>query len=200
MAVEDSLFTVFLKEALPFCVEREPVYQWHASRRQGVVEAGWLANELLVHQTIIWVKARAVLTRNHFMFQFEPCFYGWPVGKMPTKRRRPPCNMSNVWQVDQKGQSDGIHPTQKPVELFRRVMEWSTLPGEICLEPFSGSGTQIMAAEELHRRCYAIEISPAFVDVAVVRWQNATKNEARLVDEKGQLGPTFAEVGKTRTK
>jgi DNA modification methylase len=62
----------------------------------------------------------------------------------------------------------------KPVELQKRCLEYHTLPGGLCYEPFSGSGTCIIAAEMSGRRCYAIELSPAFVDVAVVRWQNFT--------------------------
>jgi hypothetical protein len=72
------------------------------------------------------------------------------------------------------------HPTQKPVELFARPMRRHTKVGEVCFEPFSGSGTQIAAAEQLGRRCCAIELEPVFVDVAVRRWQRLTGREAVL--------------------
>ncbi len=132
-----------------------------------------------MHQTIIWVKARPVLTRSHYMWQYEPCFYGWRNGQMPDYDRRPAANERNVWQIDQVGQLDGIHPTQKPLEVFERPMKFHTQPGEICLEPFSGSGSQLVAAERLGRRCYAMEISPAFVDADVLRWQRASGKVAR---------------------
>ncbi len=119
---------------------------------------------MLLHQIIVWVTARPVLTRSHFMWQHEVCAYGWRTGKVPSK---PPANSHSVWTIDQIGESDGIHPTQKPVELARRPILYQTQLGDICYEPFSGSGTTIAAAELTGRRCYAMEISPAFVDVAV---------------------------------
>ncbi|MBK8172756.1 MAG: DNA modification methylase [Sandaracinaceae bacterium] len=175
-----DFFASFLRVALPHCIERVPVYQWHATRRQVLVEEAWKANGLLVHQTIIWVKARKVLTRSHFMWQHEPAFYGWIEGFMPEPDRRPPPSESTVWQIDQIGQQDGIHPTQKPTAIFERPIAFHTKPGEIVLEPFSGSGTQIIAAQSSARRCYALEISPAFVDAAIERWQRAAGGVAVL--------------------
>lgn len=62
------------------------------------------------------------------------------------------------------------HPTPKPLELFETPMRQHTIPGEVCYEPFAGSGTQIIAAERLARRCFAIEVSPHYCDVIVRRW------------------------------
>lgn len=108
--------------------------------------------------------------------------------------RRPEPSARSVWEVDQQGEQDGIHPTQKPVELFRRPIRWHTLRGEICLEPFSGSGTQLVAAEEQGRRCYAMEISPGFVDVAIRRWEQATGKSVTLDGD----GRTLAEIAVER--
>jgi len=185
-----EFFSAWLSAWLSACVERVPVYQWHATRRQVIVEEAWKQNGLLVHQTLIWVKARPVLTRCHFMWQHEPCFYGWREGFMPEKERKPPSNEKTVWQIDQVGQQDGIHQTQKPLEIFLRPIKWHTLPGEAVFEPFSGSGTQLIAAEQLGRRCFAMEISPNFVDAAIRRWQATTGRQATL----GPDGPTWDQV------
>ena len=80
--------------------------------------------------------------------------------------------------IDQQGDSDSLHPTQKPVEIFKRPIEWHTRPSEICYEPFGGSGTQVIAAELLGRACYAMEISPEFCDVILARWEAATGKQA----------------------
>jgi DNA modification methylase len=138
------------------------IYQWHASRRSDLVVRAWEENEILPHQSIVWVKTRPVLTRSHFMWQYEPCWYGWKQGSPP--ERRPPANQSNVWQISQKGQQDGIHPTQKPTELFEWPLSWHTAPGEFVYEPFCGSGSQLIAAAKLGRRCLAVEIAPEFCD------------------------------------
>lgn len=101
------------------------------------------------------------------MWQHEPCAYGWVKGKGIDLK--PPASERSVWEIDQKGEQDGIHPTQKPVELFARPMRWHLPPGGLEYEPFSGSGTALVAAEQEGRRCYAMEISPAFVAVALER-------------------------------
>ncbi|MCC7014841.1 MAG: DNA modification methylase [Planctomycetes bacterium] len=190
-----DFFGSFLRVALPHCVERVPVYQWHATRRQSLVEVAWKQNGLLVHQTVVWVKARAVLTRSHYMWQHEPCFYGWVEGNMPEPDRRPPPAERTVWEIDQVGQQDGIHPTQKPLEIFERPIRFHTREGEIVLEPFSGSGTQIVAAERLHRRCHALEISPAFVDAAVRRWELLSGRAAVLENTRATFACVSTERG-----
>jgi DNA modification methylase len=171
-----AFFVAYLEAAFPHLEERAPVYQWHANLRSHLVHAAWEQVGLLVHQYIIWVKTRGVLTRSHFMWQHEPCMYGWRQGSMP--KLKPPANETSVWHVDQKGEQDGIHPTQKPVELFRRPMLWHTKPGDLVYEPFLGSGTAIVAAEMTGRRCFAMEQEPAYVDVAVRRWEQFTGQTA----------------------
>lgn len=171
-----DFFLSFLQAALAHCREGVAVYQWHAHRRQALVEEAWRQAGLFFHQQIIWVKARPVLTRSHYMWQHEPCFYGWRDGGQPEQKPAP--GSSTVWEVGQQGEQFGIHPTQKPVELFTRPIEAHTLPGEICLEPFSGSGTQIIAAERTGRRCFAVDQEPRYVDVAVMRWEAFTGQTA----------------------
>ncbi len=173
-----DFFSLFMGVALPHLEEYAAIYQWHASSRQMLVQAAWEQNSVHVHQTIIWVKARPVLTRCHYMWQFEPAFYGWKKGKSP--KLKPPANSRNVWEIDQQGEQDGIHPTQKPVELFRRPLQFHTKPGGLAYEPFSGSGTAIIAAENTGRRVFAMELSPQFVDVAVQRWEEYSGQKATV--------------------
>ncbi len=178
-----AFFQSFIEAALPHLIQDVPIYQWHAHRRQALVEQAWTACGLLVHQQIIWVKARGVLTHSHFLWQHEPCFYGWREGTPP--KRKPPSNGTTVWQVDKQGESMNIHPTQKPTELFARPIEYHTETGDLCYEPFSGSGTCIIAAERLSRRCYAMEKEPAYVDVAVKRWESFTGQKAEKLKKQG---------------
>jgi DNA modification methylase len=189
-----AFFRGYLEACLTHCIERVPVYEWHAHKRQALVEQAWREVGLLLHQQLIWVKARPVLTRSHYRWQHEPCFYGWPEGKMPEKAARPSPQLTSVWEIDQVGQQDGIHPTQKPTRIFEIPIEAHTKPGDVVLEPFSGSGTQLIAAERLKRRCCAIELAPAYVDVAVLRWEKAAGCEATLLE----TGETFAAVSARR--
>ena len=104
----------------------------------------------------------------------------------------------DVWEVSRDNshgkQTSTYHPTQKPVELARRAIGNSTQEGDIVLDLFAGSGSTLMAAEQLKRCGYAIEIDPRYVDVAVRRWQEFTGKEARHGTEK----KTFDAIAKAR--
>jgi DNA modification methylase len=176
-----DFFANFIRLALQHALIDAPaLYQWCASRRQALVEEAWTANGLLLHQQLVWVKSRPILTRSHFMWQHEPCFYGWIQGRPPALRPPVSGECSTVWTI--AGENDGIHPTQKPVEIFERPITYHTHAGDTVYEPFSGSGSQIIAAERLGRRCFAMELEPAFVDVAVARWGQFTGKKAARAD------------------
>ena len=83
--------------------------------------------------------------------------------------------------MDQLGETKEDHPTQKPVELFKRPMLWHLKQGEVCWEPFCGSGTALIAAEVTGRRCFAMEREPAYVDQAVARWERFTGRKSEKV-------------------
>src|SRR2546426_11997962 len=107
--------------------------------------------------------------------------------------------MDSVWEVDWEGKSRIVgneHPTQKPTRLFEIPMEQHTRLSAIVLEPFSGSGSQIIAAEKLHRRCRAMRVSPAFVAVALRRWGKATGGQALLEGAER----SYSEVANERTR
>ena len=95
------------------------------------------------------------------------------------------CNQDTIWEVGyDKDRNETGHPTVKPTALWERPIRNHLNPGEIAYEPFSGSGSQIIAGEKEGRRIYAMEITPQFVDVAVRRWQNFTKKKAKNLTRK----------------
>jgi DNA modification methylase len=138
-------------------------------------------------QQIIWAKNRFVLGRGHYHYQHEPCWYA--VRHRSTARWLGDRSQTSLWQIDHRKSETG-HGTQKPVECMKRPIENNSSPGQAVYEPFSGSGTTIIAAEMTGRACHAIELSPQYVDVAVRRWQAFTGQVARL----GSDGRTFAQV------
>ena len=156
------------------------VYQCFGIMRTEVVWQSWREVGLLPHQVLVWKKTKSVLTYSWFMWDYEPLLVGWPEGHQP--KLHPPADARAVWEIESKIEDapGSIHPTMKPVELIRRPITYHTKPGGLIYEPFSGSGTAIIAAENTGRRCYAIEQSPAFVDVAVARWEAFTGEKARL--------------------
>ena len=179
-----DFFVKFLRAGLAHLAPNSAIYQWHANTRQALVEQAWTQCGLLVHQIVIWAKTSGVLTHSHYMWRHEPCLYGWLEGQMP--KRKPPRNESTVWEIDHFGEQMGIHPTQKPLELFERPINYHTEPNDICYEPFLGSGTQLIACERLGRRCYAMDLEPTYVDVARARWEAFTGQAAVL--EKNGVG------------
>ena len=136
-----------------------------------------------VHQQIIWVKNRAVLTRSFYLWKHEPCLMGWIKGNKPERVSEE--YLSSVWNIDTPDGADRPdHPTPKPLDCFANPMRQHVPRGGLCYEPFSGSGSQIMAGQANGRRVFAMEISPQYVDVAVKRWQTAT-GEAAVLDGDG---------------
>ena len=165
-----DLYENFIRVAIDEAIEPNAAwYCWHASRRQAMVEAAWVKFGAFVHQQIIWVKDRPILTRSWYSWQHEPCFFGWVRPKKPPRRAED--YPSSIWHIPTVavGQKTD-HPTSKPLEVFRIPLRQHTRAGELCYEPFAGSGSQIIAAEQLGRRCNALEISPRYCDVIVRRF------------------------------
>ncbi len=160
-------------------------YCWHASRRQAMLEAAWVKHGAFVHQQIIWVKNRGVLTRSWYSWRHEPCLMGWLQGNKPHREQKDV--LSSVWECDTipNGPERPDHPTPKPVRLFEIPIEQHTRPGEICYEPFGGSGTHIIAAQKLGRRCFTMEMSPVYCDVIIARWEKFTGQKAARITSSG---------------
>jgi len=146
-----------------------PAYVWHRAKRmlfeQALMDAGYH-----VHQPVIWVKPGFVIGRLHYHPRCEWALHGWLKGNgiCPFYGER---NQSDVWDVSRE--NDKIHPTQKPLKLFETPILNHTKAGEVVYEPFAGSGSQLVAAQNLNRRCYGIEISPDYCAVILERMSQA---------------------------
>ena len=175
-----ELYDGFIATAIAEAVAEDAAwYCWHASRRQAMLEACWEKAGAFVHQQIIWVKDRGVLTRSHYLWKHEPCFMGWRRPHRPPKVADE--TLASTWVIPSlAGDERPDHPTPKPLDCFAIPMRQHVGRGGLCYEPFSGSGSQIMAGEATGRRVFAMEISPAYVDVAVERWQAETGRDAIL--------------------
>jgi DNA modification methylase len=165
----EKLYDAFIGLAVQQAITEDAAwYCWHASRKQSLLEQVWEKHGVFVHQQIIWSKDRPILTRSWYMWQHEPCFFGWKRGNKPKRMAEnyPP----TIWAFPTQAPGETTdHPTQKPVELFAIPIRQHTEKRDICYEPFSGSGTQLVAAETLGRVCYAMELSAPFVAVALER-------------------------------
>ena len=179
----EKFLTDIFTAALPHVDKAAAWYCWHASMTSESFRQAWKAIGIREHQTIQWVKPAFVLGFSMWNWRNEPCLMGWQQGHKPAAY---PVSdeHSNVWEVDWEGKArctDGVHPTQKPVRLFELPMLKHTRPNDICLETFAGSGSQVIAAERLGRRCFAVERNPRFCDVIVARWEQFTGQTAVCV-------------------
>ena len=129
--------------------------------------------------TVIWVKDSFVLGRSKYHRRYEPIWYGWKDGgKSSFCKRR---DLDDVWEIPRPKRSVE-HPTMKPVELVARAIANSSSPKGIVADLFAGAGSTLMAAEQLGRACYSLELEPGYCDVICQRWSALTGLEAVLSD------------------
>jgi DNA modification methylase len=164
------------------------VYVWHAGLHTSAVEDSIRAAGFVPRAQIIWRKQHFAISRGHYHWRHEPCWYAVRKGRTAgwTGDRK----QQTVWDIRARiGASRGLdpadafrsgHATQKPVEAMKRPIVNHTQAGEAVYDPFAGSGTTIIAAEISGRVCHAIELEPAYVDVAVRRWEEHTGRRAVL--------------------
>jgi DNA modification methylase len=170
------------------------VYVWHSALYASTVAESLIACGFAIRAQIVWAKERLVLSRGHYHWQHEPCWYAVRDGS--TGHWSGDRKQTTLWSIASRDQdAETTHGTQKPVECMRRPIENNSTPGQAVYEPFSGSGTTIIAAEMSGRCCHAIELSPAYVDVAVLRWQAFAGQQAVLEFS----GLSFEQVQAERT-
>lgn len=176
----DSEFLKFLTDAFT-CASSVlkkggAFYIWHADSEGLNFRAAAKAADLLWKQTLIWNKNTLVMGRQDYQWKHEPCAYGWKNGG------------SHLWFADRKQTTvidfdkpmkNDIHPTMKPVGLFGYQMKNSSREGDLVFDGFLGSGTSLVAAEQLGRVCYGCELDPKYCDAIIARWEKLTGGTAR---------------------
>ena len=186
-------------------------YIWHAGTeglnfKLAVKAVGWELKQILV-----WAKNNMVLGRQDYQWKHEPCLYGWKPGASHffinrrdlltlTEDEAPDIDSMTKDELkallrsllnedktpttvihEDKPLRSADHPTMKPIKLMGRAIKNSTRPGEVVLDLFGGSGSTLMAAEQLARSCYTVELDPAYIDVIIKRWEEYTGDNAELL-------------------
>jgi DNA modification methylase len=168
-------------------------YVWHGALHAAEVAGSLEVAGFNIRSQIIWAKERLVLSRGDYHWQHEPAWYA--VKKTGKGHWAGDRKQTTLWQIPSKDQdAKTVHGTQKPVECMRRPILNNSSPGQAVYEPFMGSGTTLIAAETTGRAYYGIELNPAYVDVAVERWQAFTGQLAVL----DGAGTSFAEQNAER--
>ena len=161
-------------------------YVWHAGSRSHVVADSLVACGFNLYSLIVWGKNTLIIGRGHYHPKHEPCWYAVRKGK--TGHWQGDRKQTTLWSIDKPQKSETGHSTQKPIECMRIPIENNSRAGDAIYEPFSGSGTTIIAAEQTGRICYAMELSPNYVDVAVRRWQQYTGKRAVHAETGREFG------------
>lgn len=186
-------------------------YIWHAETtgrmfRSAAEKTGWQ-----IRQCLIWNKNHFILGRQDYQWKHEPCLYGWKDGaghyyfdsrseasviedaNIDIKKLKKDellkllsdilseKKATTVMDFD-KPAIDGDHPTMKPVKLIGYLMRNSSKPGDAVLDLFGGSGTTLIAAEQLGRKCYMMELDPHYCDVIIARWEQFTGRKAKKLN------------------
>ena len=187
-------------------------YLWFATRRTRELFEACADANLDVKQELYWIKQHFVLGRQDYQWQTEPCLYGWKDGAThwfaPTRcetnviedradlSKMPKADLVKMLEDilyggietdalhEDRPMRNGEHPTMKPVSLFARLIRNSTQRGETVLDPFGGSGTTIIACEQLGRKARCIELDPHYCDVIITRWEQFTGKKAVLLEEQ----------------
>ena len=170
-------------------------YVWHAGNMAHTVAESLITCGLDIRAQIIWAKNQFVIGRGDYHPQHEPCWYA--VRKTKPGHYDGGRKQSTIWNIDKPRKSETGHSTQKPVECMKRPIDNNSSPGQAVYEPFSGSGTTIIAGEMTGRSIHAIELNPAYVDVAIKRWQDFTGQDATLESDPrnwANNGITFNEA------
>ena len=161
-------------------------YVWHAANYCGVVEEGLRFARLPVRQQIIWVKQQFVFGSSTYQWKHEGCWYAVRKRRAVDPQWCGDRNQTTVWEIQNSNPMGGFaddmrtrHATQKPIECMARPMRNHGSVGMVVYDPFVGSGTSIVAAQQLERVCIALEIDPACCDVIVDRWQKLTGGKAK---------------------
>ena len=134
--------------------------------------------EIPLRHCLIWVKNNHVLGRCDYNYKHEPILFGW-VDKHKFYGKG--AHKFSTWEIPKPLKND-LHPTMKPVALIENALLNSTLNGQICLDLFGGSGSTLIACEQLNRKCYMMELDEHYCDVIINRWQKLTGKEAVRAD------------------
>lgn len=212
-SMEDSAFRAFLTDAFKAAnsVMRpgSGFYIWHADLEgynfRAAVKSIWM-----LRQNLVWVKNSIVLGRQDYQWKHEPCLYGWKAGthyffddrteatviddKLDIRKLKKDQMINLLEKIfsdknpttvlyEDKPLHNDVHPTMKPVRLIARLIRNSSRQNAKVLDSFGGSGTTLIACEQLGRRAFLCELDPHYCDVIIQRWENLTGKQAVLITE-----------------
>lgn len=175
-----SFLTDAFSNAYSVMKEGAAFYVWYASREHVNFECALRGVGFEVKQQLIWNKNSLVLGRQDYQWKHEPCLYGWKAGashKWYSDR-----SQTTVMDFDKPLRND-LHPTMKPIPMIAYQIGNSSAKGDLVIDPFGGSGTTLIACEQIGRKCCTMELDERYASVIIRRWEELTGKKAELIRE-----------------
>ena len=185
-------------------------YVWHADSKGFEFRTALKEVGLTLRETLIWVKNALVLGRQDYQWRHEPCLYGWKDGAahyfvddrsqstviedagvdyrklkkdelLKLVLQLTDVSVPNTVIYEDKPTKNDIHPTMKPVKLMARLIKNSTKQEQLVLDLFGGSGSTLIACEQINRKCFTMEYDPKYCDAILDRWEKLTGEDAERI-------------------
>lgn len=177
--MEDGQFLEFLTKCFTIAKDQmksgAAFYIWHADNESLNFRLALKNSGLTLRQTIIWNKSSITLGRQDYQWKHEPCLYGWKDGA--SHNWYSDRCQSTVLEFNKPSRSEE-HPTMKPLDLIGYQIQNSTKNNDVVLDLFGGSGTTLIACQQMNRRCYMLELDAKYCDVIIKRWETLTGEKA----------------------
>jgi len=189
-----EFYIAVLKNLYENSTDTCPIYWWFASKNMLMNRIAFAETDWYFSQMIIWLKNSMILSRGQDYHRcYEPCLFGWKKGKTHFSNKQIADlkdswmeldfesfqDQLEVWFQKRDTTTEYVHPTQKPVGLAERALRKSSRQGDIVLDLFGGSGSTLIACQQMMRRAFVMELDPRYVDVIIARWQKLTGLEAK---------------------
>lgn len=189
-----KFFISVLKNLYKFSTDDVSIYWWYANKNVVINRVAFESTDWRFAQEIIWLKNSHVLSMGDYHKCYEPCQFGWKKEKKHYRNKKYTKfsdvlsfdvekyqDMLDVWFQKRDNVNAYVHPTQKPVRLAERALKRNSDVDDIVIDSFGGSGSTLIACEQLKRKCMLIELDQKYCDVIVKRWEKFTGRKAKLV-------------------
>lgn len=182
--IAQAFYTAVLTQLRSYSTEDASLYWWFANKMNWINRHAWIDSGWYMAQILVWLKEQMIFSLGQDYHRcYEPCMFGWKAGSAHftnhkiadakdvfSLEARAFHELPDVWYQRRDKINEYVHPTQKPVKLAERALRNNTLPGDLVADVFGGSGSTLIACDQLARPCYLMELDPKYCDVILTRW------------------------------
>lgn len=198
-----EFYKKILTNLYDFSTDDATLYWWFANKMNWINRLAWINTGWNMAQIIIWLKEQMIFSMGQDYHRcYEPCMFGWKKGNKHYSNKRlanyTDClflgkeefkDLYDVWYENRDKTNEYVHPTQKPVKLAHRALRKNSIENDIVIDLFGGSGSTLIACEQMNRVCRLTELDPKYVDVIIQRYCNFTGSNIEEIYSKAEQVP-----------